>query len=644
MARKKLEPQPYAKPDQIQIRGNQIFSPLRQKWVPLTPEEMVRQQYQKVLVEEYGFTHEHMAEEMEVTGKGSAQARADFIIWRIPQDKAAQKSPLIVVECKADNVAIDRAVYAQGENYARLTNAPFFVTHNHRETRYWRVLHDKMPKHVEEIEGIPHADASDKEIRELIDRLKVFKEDEFADLLHQCHNVIRNREKRDPVAAFDEIAKILFIKVYVERELKAKRKRQNLFSVAFLMVKVEPTFEYKMAGVKWYGEGVFHRERVRGDALSARWISPLVPGALIYNRLFAWKASFAVVSADLADCHVSNEFPQFVTDPTKLLPKYLYLWCTTDQTIKAVNTASTESAAVSRNRFREEFFFDFKVPLPPLPVQQKIVAAWEAAKKAAGETAAKIGQIERDIEACFLADLGLKTPPSGTTLPKCLIVWWQYTSRWDLPYFRRAAFNPNSTKYPNARLLEVIHPLRETTQRVDPHNLPNEEFNYLGMESVEACTGAILGFTPRKGNTIKSSCVYFDKGHVLYGKLRPYLRKVVDCSELPFDTGIASSEFLPLRTKDGVLQSWLAFLLRSSAIAEQAKVAIGARMPRIAPHALLDFVIPLPPLHEQARIMVHVSEGRAGIAKLKAEAKARAEAAKADVEAMILGIKKVETP
>ncbi|MBI4633047.1 MAG: N-6 DNA methylase [Deltaproteobacteria bacterium] len=195
---------------------------------------MVRQQYLQVLVDEYGFAHTQITEEMEVTGRGSAQARADFVIWRTPQDKVDEKSPLIVVECKADNVTIDHAVYAQGENYARLTNAPFFVTHNHRETRYWRVLHDKMPKHVEEIDGIPHADATDKEIKELIGRLKVFKEDEFADLLHQCHNVIRNREKRDPVAAFDEIAKILFVKVFVERELKTKKKRQNLFSVEFL--------------------------------------------------------------------------------------------------------------------------------------------------------------------------------------------------------------------------------------------------------------------------------------------------------------------------------------------------------------------------------------------------------------------------
>jgi type I restriction enzyme M protein len=92
----------------------------------------------------------------------------------------------------------------------------------------------KDAQDAEEISNIPHADASNKEIEELISKLKTFKEDEFADLLHQCHNVIRNREKLDPAAAFDEIAKILFVKVYVERELRAKRQRKNLFNVEFL--------------------------------------------------------------------------------------------------------------------------------------------------------------------------------------------------------------------------------------------------------------------------------------------------------------------------------------------------------------------------------------------------------------------------
>ena len=141
---------------------------------------------------------------------------------------------MIIVECKSDNVTIRASDYAQGDNYARLTDAPFFVTHNNSETKFWRVRKDRMPGYLEEIEGIPHADATDKQIEELLSRLKTFKEDEFADLLHQCHNVIRNREKKDPVAAFDEIAKILFVKVFVERELKKKRRRKNLFTVEYL--------------------------------------------------------------------------------------------------------------------------------------------------------------------------------------------------------------------------------------------------------------------------------------------------------------------------------------------------------------------------------------------------------------------------
>ena len=73
-----------------------------------------------------------------------------------------------------------------------------------------------------------------KTLKNLFQNSRLLKEDEFADLLHQCHNVIRNREKLDPAAAFDEIAKILFVKVYVERELRAKRQRKNLFNVEFL--------------------------------------------------------------------------------------------------------------------------------------------------------------------------------------------------------------------------------------------------------------------------------------------------------------------------------------------------------------------------------------------------------------------------
>jgi type I restriction enzyme M protein len=211
-----------------------IWSHVRSKWLVETPEETVRQEYLLILVNEYGFSLDQIDEEVTVTGRGSAHARADYVIWRTVNDKANKKAPFIIVECKSDNVTIKREDYSQGENYARICDAPFFVTHNSRETKYWRVKKDRLPGYTEEIENIPHGNATNKEIEELLSKLRVFKEKEFADLLHQCHNIIRNREKKDPAAAFDEIAKVLFIKVYVERQLLTRRKRENLFTVDVL--------------------------------------------------------------------------------------------------------------------------------------------------------------------------------------------------------------------------------------------------------------------------------------------------------------------------------------------------------------------------------------------------------------------------
>ena len=108
----------------------------------IDPEETVRQEFLCALVNEYGFDLDQMDEELEVTGRGSGHARADFVIWRAARkEKANSRNPLIIVECKSNNVTIKAADYGQGDNYSRLTGARFFVTHNSRETKFWRVLH-----------------------------------------------------------------------------------------------------------------------------------------------------------------------------------------------------------------------------------------------------------------------------------------------------------------------------------------------------------------------------------------------------------------------------------------------------------------------------------------------------------------------
>lgn len=215
--------------------SGKIWSHIRKKWLVETPEERVRQEYVCSLVNEYEYSIDQMEEEMTPPGvRGTGSARADIVVWRTIDEKTSKDNPLIVVECKANNVTIDQATYTQGGNYANYCKARFFVTHNHRQTKYWKVDHAKLAPNYAEIKDIPHAGASNKDIDDILKSLRTFREDEFADLLHQCHNVIRNREHLDPAAAFDEIAKILFVKTWSERRMRERGERKNLFTTDVL--------------------------------------------------------------------------------------------------------------------------------------------------------------------------------------------------------------------------------------------------------------------------------------------------------------------------------------------------------------------------------------------------------------------------
>lgn len=207
---------------EIQIKDNKIYAPLKDKWLVVKPEEEVRQRYICRLVDSYGYDLKQMGQELKVTNsqRGQGAARADIVIWKSAKDKADSKSAFIVVECKAETVTIRKEDYYQGYNYAAWAGADFFVTTNLKETRVFKVAKGELPKKLEEIVDIPSAEiATDaKKVKELLNKTKAFTRDEFSRLLYKCHNIIRNNDKLSPEAAFDEISKILFIKIRYERD------------------------------------------------------------------------------------------------------------------------------------------------------------------------------------------------------------------------------------------------------------------------------------------------------------------------------------------------------------------------------------------------------------------------------------------
>lgn len=141
------------------------------------------------------------------------------------QDKKDKKAAFIVVECKAENVKVRVEDYYQGFNYASWAHADFFVTTNEKETKYFNVDPAYLPQKLDEVVAIPTAkDVDDAaRIEQIKNQTKLFTRDEFTKTLRACHNIIRNNDKLSPEAAFDEISKLLFMKIRFERDNKGMK-------------------------------------------------------------------------------------------------------------------------------------------------------------------------------------------------------------------------------------------------------------------------------------------------------------------------------------------------------------------------------------------------------------------------------------
>lgn len=136
---------------------------------------------------------------------------------------------------------------------------------------------------------------------------------------------------------------------------------------------VDPEKTYRVLGARWYAQGLFIKETLTGAEIQAPKVYRVEEGDFVYNRLFAWKGSFAVATPDDHGCYVSNEFPCFLPDTERLSVHYLRRYFAREVVWTEALGLSTGGTPTSRNRLKEEAFLQLMIPLPPLAEQQRIV-------------------------------------------------------------------------------------------------------------------------------------------------------------------------------------------------------------------------------------------------------------------------------
>ena len=124
-----------------------------------------------------------------------------------------------------------------------------------------------------------------------------------------------------------------------------------------------------------------------------------------------------------------------------------------------------------------------------------------------------------------------------------------------------------------------------------------EESRYIGLEHIGAGSLSLLGHG--KAGDVESVKSRFRCGDILFGKLRPYFRKVVRAR---FD-GICSTDIWVVRPCSDVLTEYLFYVMASQRFVDFAiQGAEGTRMPRAQWNHTSRFQMRVPPLSEQRAI------------------------------------------
>ncbi|HDC4807410.1 TPA: restriction endonuclease subunit S [Enterobacter kobei] len=125
------------------------------------------------------------------------------------------------------------------------------------------------------------------------------------------------------------------------------------------------------------------------------------------------------------------------------------------------------------------------------------------------------------------------------------------------------------------------------------------------LEDIEKSTSRLLNRVTFSERPFKSSKNKFNKNDVLYGKLRPYLDKVLVADY----SGVCTTEIIPIKVYGNILPGYLRLLLKSPRFIAYANESThGMNLPRLGTDKAINAVVELTAIAEQSRIVNKVDE------------------------------------
>lgn len=351
----------------------------------------------------------------------------------------------------------------------------------------------------------------------------------------------------------------------------------QIMSMVSRPVKVDQDKNYRILGMRWYGKGLFVRGEKRGNEIQAKELFRVEKNDFVYNRLFAWKGSFGIVDDISTGGYVSSEFPCFQVNKEIAIPEFIQWYLSQEPVWDIISRISSGQTNISRLRLKVPIFLRMKIPLPPINEQKRIVN--------------RIQELSSIINEVILLRSSA-ADEVGTLIDATIRNFvMEYESVWDFDIIPKVAeINPSRKGQINLRKDDIV--------------------SFVPMSAVDEISGTITNPQPKTLDEVSKGYTWFINGDVVFAKITPCMQngKSAIAQNLLNGTGFGSTEFHVIRSKGQVLPEWIHFLVRTKGFREDAAdhfkgTAGQQRVPQVF---LENKKIPIPPLHEQYRLVAYL--------------------------------------
>jgi len=390
-----------------------------------------------------------------------------------------------------------------------------------------------------------------------------------------------------------------------------ERKKEQVF--------IQDKMLYKRPTIRTNGQGIRLRDEVYGEEIGTKKQFRIYEGQFLVSKIDARNGAFGVVPKELDKGIITGNFWTFDVYYSKINPQYLALLTGTKEFSRLSQTASV--GTTNRNYLQENIFLNFKIPLPPLSLQQKIVSSYFEKIQKAEELEKENKEIRENLERVLFEDVKEEKKQETDLLLR--FVEFANMSNWDVKFY-----TTQTTKF-NINIPLVLFNTFLRKAIIQTIQIEDEkEYSILGVRAYGM--GAYINRTiegkflkMKKYQQAKENHLFWckvDTKNGAFGVVHKNLSHAVASTNMTFaeiDTNKVSVDFLQLLFSiKGIMQYLDSFVTGTT------------NRKYIKPSQLLNEIkIPLPPLSEQKHLIGNYYENIKEIEKLKLQAESEFEKA-----------------